>query len=384
LLRLAEAMGRVSRTKRIDRAMVRDAAYTLGLIAQDGVGDSDDQAGDWQDPQGPEQPTIEAPAGDSIREPRIVTPVIDGEPQVIPNVRPSGPGDVVATPQDELEAMPVPLAPERSERETKRGPYGMLRLPWHQTRSAASGRGTVVGTRRAESLADLAIVETLVAAAPFQTRRRQALRRRSTGMILRKPDLRSYRRVPAAGDLLVLVLDYTSVSGHHWLKTLAPFLADAYSLRAELCVVKVGAASASHWLRADRVMARSVLVPSVAAALDDSAGKATPLADGLSLAFRTIRQTLGHGRATTRRATLIVITDGRGNVPLDASREGRWTARVGRQGVDDAKRVARELRELPHVRRVLIDPGPTYLRDLPLGLAAALSAEIVPVERGDG
>jgi magnesium chelatase subunit D len=150
-------------------------------------------------------------------------------------------------------------------------------------------------------------------------------------------------------------------------------------MRAELCVVRVGSESAANELRADRVMARNVLVPSVAAALDERPGRATPLADGLALAFRTIRQTLGHGRNTMRKATLIVVTDGRANVPLDVSREGRWLGRVGRQGIDDARQVARQLRDLPRVRRVLIHPKTDALRDLPMALAAALEAEVVQV-----
>ena len=378
LLRVAEAMARLDRKRTVDRARIRAAAAALGFTV-------DDEAEDLE--------TLEAPraanASGGTPEPQqpviaseVVTPVADGEAEGTAGVRPAAPTDTLALKESELDGVPVPLAAEPSKADAQPGAFGLLRLPWHHTKTASSGHGAIIGTRRTDSLNDLAITETLLAAAPFQPLRRKKLRQ-SHGFILRRVDLRSYRRSPPAGDLLVLVLDYTSVAGRDWLDALVPFLADAYAMRAELCVVRVGASKAANPYRADRVMARNVLVPSVAAALDQGPGRASPLADGLALAFRTIRQTLGHGRSTTRKATLIVVTDGRGNVPLGVSREGRWLGRVGRQGIDDARQVARQLRDLAHVRRVLIDPLPDSLRDLPLSLAAALNAEIVQVRGGN-
>lgn len=295
----------------------------------------------------------------------------------------SGDSDALVATDESSATVQAPAEPPPAEPGAPPREYASLRLPFQQVRVAAAGRGAITGTRRSDTLQDLAVTETLFAAAPFQAWRRKQLDRNSGGIILRRPDLRSYRRAPPAGQLFVLVLDYTSVAGRQWLGALVPYLAEAYSTRAELCVVRVGAASAKNPLRADSVVARNVLVPSVAAALDEPAGHATPLADGLSLALRTLRNTLGHGRATTRQATLVVVTDGRGNVSLDASREGRWTGRVGRRGIDDARHVAQHLRGIAHLQRVLINPGPAELRDLPLSLAAALGALVVPLERAD-
>jgi magnesium chelatase subunit D len=379
LLRVAEAITRLDGKRVVDARAVLASARALGLAVEPGAGASSANSGTAKptaDTQEGSRPDAETPA-----EPRLVAPVPVGvTTQEGTDMRPVDPGDALVVPESTLDTLPVPPDPVSSGDDDEPRAHASLRLPWHQTRAAAPGRGTIVGTRRTETLQDLAVVETLFAAAPFQRLRRQRLGRRSSAVILRRADLRSYRRVPPAGELMVLVLDYTSVADRDWLDTLVPYLAEAYALRAELCVVRVGAASAVNALRADRVMARSVLVPSIGAALDERPGRATPLADGLALAHRTIRQTLGHGRTSTRRATLIVVTDGRGNVPLDASREGRWTGRVGRRGIEDAKRVARDLRDMTHVRCVLIDPGPDVLRDLPLSLAAALGAQVVRVE----
>lgn len=379
LLRVADAITRLDARRVVDAHAVLAAARALGLGADHAAGASSlnrapgEQTADTKEGS---QPGAEAPAGL-----RLVAPVLDGITAAqATDVRVATSGDALVVPEAILDTLPLPPDPVSSGDDDQPRAHASLRLPWRQTRTASAGQGTIVGTRRTDTLQDLALVETLFAAAPFQRLRRKRMGRRSSAVILRRTDLRSYRRVPPAGDLMVLVLDYTSVADREWLDTLVPYLAEAYAVRAEICVVRVGAASAANPLRADRVMARSVLVPSIGAALDERPSRATPLADGLALAHRTIRQTLSHGRTSTRRATLIVVTDGRGNVPLDASREGRWTGRVGRRGIEDAKRVARDLRAMTHVRCVLIDPGPDVLRELPLSLAAALGAQVVRVE----
>jgi magnesium chelatase subunit D len=259
--------------------------------------------------------------------------------------------------------------------------FTSLRVPWQVNKAALAGRGAIIGTRRADSVQDLALAETLFAAAPLQNYRRRQLQQRSNALILQKQDLRSYRRAPPAAQLLVLLVDYTSIGNTEWVETLVPFLAEAYAGRAEVCVIGVGAKDAKSPWRADRLMARNILVPAVAAALNRGGGRATPLADGLLLALRTLQQVLGHGRATTRRATLIVITDGRGNIPLEASREDQWQGRVGREGIESAWRVANDLKGVPNVERILLDVGPRYLRDLPLQLAAELDARVIRLRR---
>jgi magnesium chelatase subunit D len=376
LLRVAEAVARLDRESRVDGGSVLSAARALGFAPPA----RPPQPPGPTEPPGPEErDALEPERKERVpsvrRDESIVTPVGQGPPKAVDAVRPPRDDDVFVSPAAVPDAAEILLQPEPVDATPAPREYATLRLPWQQARNASSGHGAVIGTRRTESLCDLAVIETILAALPFQPLRRKATGR--SGMILLRSDLRSYRRAPPTGDLFVLLIDYTSVAGRKWLHALVPFLADAYSARAELCLVRVGSASAAHELRADRIMARNILVPSVAAALDEKAGKATPLADGLSIAQATIRQTLGHGRSTARRATLVVVTDGRGNVPLEASREGRWPGRVGRQGIEDSIAVARSLRDLPRVKCKLVNPQPQDLRELPLGLANALGAEVV-------
>ena len=137
-----------------------------------------------------------------------------------------------------------------------------------------------------------------------------------------RSDLRSYRRAPAAEQLFVVVLDYTSLEDCDWQAALLPHLSWAYVERAAACLVQVGSANARNQFRADPVAARNLLSPSFGAALEEQHGAATPLAHGLELAGRAIRAGLEHGRGRAQRARLVVLTDGRGNVRLEASHAG--------------------------------------------------------------
>jgi magnesium chelatase subunit D len=293
------------------------------------------------------------------------------------------PGDVISPEAPEISVAPVTQDPVTPEKLPARTEFTTLRLPWRQARAAESGKGTIIGTRRTESVKDLAIFDTLFAALPYQSHRRSAYQIESDGLVVFRSDLRSYRRLPIAIEQLILVLDYTSVQKRRWQKTLLPFLSDAYAARAELCIIKVGARNTRNEACADRVVVRSVLMPSVADAFRESAGRATPLADGLTQALRFIKQTMGHGRGSTRSTTLVVVTDGRGNVPLEASRQGRLAAKVGMTGIEDVKRVAREISVLPNVKRYLVNPEPDWMKELPFVLASFLGATVVKLDSAD-
>ena len=148
-------------------------------------------------------------------------------------------------------------------------------------------------------------------------------RQGSGDVIIRHGDLRSYRRIPVPEKMLVLLLDYTALRDCKWDEALIPHLQWAYTERACIALIRVGAADAVHELRADRLMARSLLVPQVDKALAAGPGRASPLAHGLDFALQTLRHALQHGRAAITQARLVVLTDGRGNVPLEASRPAR-------------------------------------------------------------
>jgi magnesium chelatase subunit D len=257
-----------------------------------------------------------------------------------------------------------------------------LRLPVARARPATAQRGPIIGVERTVTLRDLALVSTILAAAKFQPVRRAAHPEAGPRLLLSASDLRRYRRAPVARELLVLLLDYTCLGGCRWLEALVPYLRWAYVERAAVSVIQVGARDAGGPLEAAQVTGQSLLAPRVLAALDAPPGDATPLAHGLDVARQTLKRALEQRRGTLRPLHFVVLSDGRGNVPLQASRDGRWPAGpVGRGGVDDALQVAQALRGLRPVRVTFLNPQPRYYAELPLELAEALGASVVAVPR---
>jgi magnesium chelatase subunit D len=237
-----------------------------------------------------------------------------------------------------------------------------------------------VGIQQATRLHDIALTSTVVEAIKWRRIRQGSKAGLSGAQLMISPhDLRSYRRAPVANEMLVLVLDYTCPGEWKWPEVLLPYLRWGYTQRASVCLVRVGAADAACSLSADRLMARNMLDPRIGPALEAGSGNATPLAHGLELARQALRHALHHSRAGISGAQLVVVTDGRGNVPLTASLGGRTTGPVGREGVDDALTVAAQVAVLDKVAVTLVDPEPAALADLPRDLAMALGAGIVPV-----
>jgi magnesium chelatase subunit D len=181
--------------------------------------------------------------------------------------------------------------------------------------------------------------------------------------------------------MLMMVLDYTCLRDRNWQESLLPYLTWAYVERACICLIQVGAAEAKHELRAVRIEAQNVLVPRINAGLESGRGRATPLAHGLELALQTLRHALQHGRSKVKQAVLVVITDGRGNVPLEASRVGDIGAflPVKQRGIEDALQVAAQIGELDGVKAYLLNPQPKIYADLPLQLAEKLGAGVLAI-----
>jgi magnesium chelatase subunit D len=257
---------------------------------------------------------------------------------------------------------------------------GSLRLPMQRFRTANAARGVAIGVKRATDARDLAWVSTILEAAKFQLIR-QVSANRNNGFSILPTDLRSYRRAPVAEQMLMMVVDYTCLRDRNWQKSLLPCFIWAYVERACICLIQVGAADAKHELRAVRIEAQSVLVPRINAGLESGRGRATPLAHGLDLALQTLRHALQHGRSKVRQAVLVVITDGRGNVPLEASRVGdiREFLPVKQKGIEDALQVAAQIGELDGVKAYLLHPQPKIYADLPLQLAEKMGARVLVI-----
>ncbi|EKU98195.1 Mg-chelatase subunit ChlD [Leptolyngbya sp. PCC 7375] len=252
-----------------------------------------------------------------------------------------------------------------------------LRLPARRFRKATMGRGPVIGVEPTTVPQDIAWVSTLLEAAKYQAMRTSE---NGTGLTLQPTDLRRYRRAAVPEQLLTVVLDYTCLKECQWQEALLPYLQWAYIERASVCLVQVGAATAGQELQAQKVSAQSVLVPRVQVALEQGAGLATPLAHGLNLAQHSLRHALQHGRSTVQQAVLVVLSDGRGNVPLEASQTNRKpTYLVNRQGIKDALQEAEQIRRLKQVESVVLNPQPKYYSELPIKLAQALGAKIADI-----
>jgi magnesium chelatase subunit D len=274
-----------------------------------------------------------------------------------------------------------------------------LRLPYTRLSRTGRARGPVLGVEESETLDDLAIVSTILAALKFQYIRAHPAQKQGTStrrhILFERMDLRRYRRGETAELIVLLLLDYTSVREHEkaiWQQALEPYLRTAYRERASISIIQVGTANGGSGLASDRTIsfrnelqariinADSVLVPAISSALEAERGRASPLAHGLKLAYDRLQHLLQHGRSTARQGLLVVMSDGRGNIPLAASLRGQLEGPVAQEGVQDAQEIARQIGAMQHVEVVLLQPDSRGYRSLPQLLAKALGARIEPIE----
>jgi magnesium chelatase subunit D len=255
-----------------------------------------------------------------------------------------------------------------------------LRIPWQRRPEPSTTRGPVTGVRPAGALRDLAFVATVVEAAKYQKLPgRRALRAEGERrLVVLRSDFRSYARLPVAERMLVLLLDHTCRAGWDWGPSLAPYVQWAYTGRASVCAVEVGSQEATNELRADHFVARSVLDPRFGAALQRRAGRSSPLAHGLVVTDQLLRRAFQQ-RSNLIEAWLVVVSDGRGNVPLDASLSGRLPGPVCRAGIDDAIKAAARIGAMGRFRlhTVVVDAARQPYPDLPFLLADALGGVTV-------
>ena len=214
-----------------------------------------------------------------------------------------------------------PLEPEQ-DRLSRRASGRRLR-----TRSEGR-RGRYVSSRPTDRPDDLALDATLRAAAIHQKSRRTGPHRSgktpSSGAIRIEPvDWRAKVRVGRAGSCVILVVDSSGSMGSRGRMTASKgavlsLLLDAYVKRDRVCLIG---------FRRDRA---EVLVPvtsSVEVAqrclAELPVGGRTPLAAGLVKACEVVRPLLL--KDPELRPLLVLVTDGRGNVGLDARPNGRAT-----------------------------------------------------------
>ena len=271
-----------------------------------------------------------------------------------------------------------------------------LKLPTRISQSKTIHRGTIIGVKKTTNANDLAIVRSLLEAAKFQKIRQKKQGNNYHKLKILPSDLYRYRRASVAEQMFMLLLDYTCLEYCQWEEKLLPYFSWAYSQRASVGLIQVGIAPSSIVLdnnqsnvtinpvelRAKKISGQNILVPTIAMGLDlekTKKGKATPLAHGFDLALKTLRHALQHGKNTVQKAVLVVVSDGRGNVPLEASHVGKIKPPVGKKGVEDALEVARKISNLGNLETIFLNPQSKQYPDLPLLLAKALGAKILSI-----
>jgi len=300
--------------------------------------------------------TGHAPAEAAVVEPVLTGPAAEALPAIT----------VTAT-------IPLPYPEDSANPDREAEP---LKLPRQRAAGRPTDRGPVLSTTSARSLEDIAWLDSVRHAALYRHfRLRSAPASHRNRVLVTGADLRAYRRAALPERMLVLLLDHTCRHGWDWLPTLAPYLHQAYSGRAAVCLVEVGGEGAPSLFRAERAMLRSLLDPRVVVALSRRPGGSTPLAHGLQLVEQALRHALQHGAATLTAAEVVVVTDGLGNVPLDASARDEVTGPIGGAGVADAIYAAGALRNFDQVRVIVVRPPRVPHPEILLRLADAISDE---------
>lgn len=271
------------------------------------------------------------------------------------------------TPEPAVEALPLQPPPRRN---LNRG----------------RGSGAIIGVRATRTLDDLSAYHTVLEAIKARNLRvkewQDAHGETRTDLMLMPTDLRAYRRAPVVDKLLLLVIDFTSVRNTVWQDLLRRhYLWPAYVERRQIGLVRVGAKESASHLQAERLIARSLLDLRLFAWFNSTPGTATPLAHGLLLAYQHLEAALMRKWQPLKTVNLVIFTDGRGNVPLEASRSGTEPAApVGLTGYNDALKVARDIRSLHWVETTLFCPPAPYYSNLVSGLADALGAPLRRIE----
>jgi len=329
--------------------------------------------------QNPIQSDIRRDSGrDSLQDLTSDETSVETEREVVkPNVESSSPPTV--TP---VENVPPAVDPYCEDESAIAHELEPLKIPVAMSQSLQAGYGDAIGTQPATDFEDISLYGTIFEAAKFQGYRKRFCGAITPSFLIWFSDLRSHRRSPQPQHLLLCAIDFTCLEGRNWQKAIAPHFQDwAYVNRASIGIIRIGAKDAQHRLRADWVEARSMLSSEISLALKGEAGRGTPLAHGLEMAGDKAKRALQHGRSRVDRVRLVVLTDGRGNIPLEASKQGKLKSPVSREGIDDALAVARELAKIPRLEIVLLDPQPALYPALPKMFARDLGAVVREVDR---
>lgn len=236
----------------------------------------------------------------------------------------------------------------------------------------AARRGRIIGSKAGDlpGGAQLDVVETLRAAAPWQRlRRKEAAMAGRTGLIVRREDFRIARYKQRSETATLFVVD---ASGSSALERLAEakgavrlLLAECYVRRDEVALIAFRKAQADLVLPPTRSL---VAAERALAALPGSG--ATPLAIAIQAAMALADAVRRKGRTPA----LVFMTDGRANIDADG-KPGRGKAQA------DALMAARGLRGAG-LTAILIDTSPQP-QPQAAELAAAMGGRYLPLPQAD-
>jgi magnesium chelatase subunit D len=203
-------------------------------------------------------------------------------------------------------------------------PAGLLDLTFAgKQRSHGSSRGAALSSRRGRFVRAvagdpcgqrIALLPTLIAASPWQKMRR-AERNVGARLDIRREDIRVKRFRDKAGTLYIFVVDASGSMAINRMReakgAVVRLLQDAYVHRDQVGLIAFRGQQAQVLLEPSQSVERAKRALDVL-----PTGGGTPLASALLAAWRMAQQARARGIA---QVTLVLMTDGRGNVPLRAA-----------------------------------------------------------------
>ncbi len=226
-------------------------------------------------------------------------------------------------------------------------------------------RGRPLGSRAGlpRGGARLALIDTVRAAAPWQT-----IRKRTGSVIIRKADIRIRRFEDRAEAVTIFAVDASGSAAAARLGeakgAVEILLAEAYVKRTQVALIAFRGAGAELLLPPTRSLTRARR-----ALADLPGGGGTPLAAGIDAARELAEAVQAKGRS----AFVVVLTDGRANIAADGS-PSRPVAMA------DAERAAKRL-AARRIAAVCIDTA-TRPRHEASALAAAMAGRYLPLPQG--
>ncbi|NTW48670.1 MAG: magnesium chelatase ATPase subunit D [Chlorobiales bacterium] len=236
-------------------------------------------------------------------------------------------------------------------------------------RSRAGSRGEALNNRRGRHVRSqmgalrsgkVALIPTLIAAAPWQTsRRKENLKHNSGSIIIRKDDIRIKKFRDKAGTLFIFVVDASGSMALNRMRqakgAVSQLLQNAYVHRDQVALVAFRGQAAQVLLPPSQSVERAKRALDVL-----PTGGGTPLASALFISWQTALHMQTKGVTQTM---LVLITDGRGNIPLNPGQPNGQTEAAPpnkAQIAEEIESIARAIRA-DGVGAVVIDTQVNYL-----------------------